>query len=155
MTVQSSLLSNVQLSFKAKLKNEYIPTGYYVPPGVDLKIEVKSMNDIWNVKIGVEEYNLWNSVKYDRYPNNFVKRVLIQSKVNTISSAFGGLLYFQSPLSGSLNVLVSNVVKSPYLDLADQQSINAFNNQLQSSSVPWSDLSLLFFKLFLFFIFIF
>ncbi len=108
-----------------------------MPPGVDLKIQVKSMNDVWRVKIGVEEYNLWNSVKYERYPNNFVKRVLIQSKVITISSAFGGLLYFQSPLSGSLNVRVSNVFKSPYLDLADQQSINAFNNQLQSSPVPW------------------
>jgi hypothetical protein len=139
LETKTNLLSNVKLSISAQLKNELISTGYYVPPGVDLYVEVQSMTsmDNWYVQIRIDENSLWTSNHYYRYPVSSVKRVLnAQTKIR-ISSTFGGLLYFQASKSGSLKVLASNVVKSPYYNFADQGSISSFNNQLLSLSGVW------------------
>ena len=134
----TNLLSNVRLNISARFRNELISTGYYVPPGVEFNIEVQSISGSdWHVQIGIEEYTLWNSVKYLRYPVNFVSRVLVAPSKLAISSAFGGLLYIKTPKSGSLNVIISNIVKSPYYNYADQVSINTFSNQLQNSPGLW------------------
>jgi len=137
---KTNLLSNVSLGFvSARLQNELISTGYYVPPGVDLHIEVQSMTstDDWFVQIRLEENSLWTQNQYYRYPVSSVRRVLNAKSKLRISSTFGGLLYFQTPKSGSLKVLVSNVVKSPLYNFADKGSISSFNNQLLTSPGVW------------------
>lgn len=137
---KTNLLSNVNLGFvSARLQNELISTGYYVPPGVDLHIEVQSMTstDDWFVQIRLEENSLWTQNQYYRYPVSSVRRVLNSRSKLRISSTFGGLLYFQTPKSGSLKVLVSNVVKSPLYNFADKGSISSFNNQLLTSPGVW------------------
>ena len=137
---KTNLLSNVNLGFvSARLQNELISTGYYVPPGVDLHIEVQSMTstDDWFVQIRLEENSLWTQNQYYRYPVSSVRRVLNAKSKLRISSTFGGLLYFQTPKSGSLKVLVSNVVKSPFYNFADKDSISSFNNQLLTSPGVW------------------
>lgn len=137
---KTNLLSNVNLGFvSARLQNELISTGYYVPPGVDLHIEVQSMTstDDWFVQIRLEENSLWTQNQYYRYPVSSVRRVLNSKSKLRISSTFGGLLYFQTPKSGSLKVLVSNVVKSPLYNFADKDSISSFNNQLLTSPGVW------------------
>ena len=135
----TNLLSNVKLNISARFQNELISTGYYVPPGVEFNIEVQSISGSdWYVQIGIDEYSLWNSVQYLRYPINFIRRILTAQSKLTISTAFGGLLYIKTPKTGSLNVIVSNIVKSPYYNYLDQVSINTFNNQLQTSPGPWS-----------------
>ena len=137
---KTNLLSNVNLGFvSARLQNELISTGYYVPPGVDLHIEVQSMTstDDWFVQIRLEENSLWTQNQYYRYPVSSVRRVLNAKSKLRISSTFGGLLYFQTPKSGSLKVLVSNVVKSPLYNFADKDSISSFNNQLLTSPGVW------------------
>jgi hypothetical protein len=137
---KTNLLSNVNLGFvSARLQNELISTGYYVPPGVDLHIVVQSMTstDNWFVQIRLEENSLWTQNQYYRYPISSVRRVLNAKSKLRISSTFGGLLYFQTPKSGSLKVLVSNVVKSPLYNFADKGSINSFNNQLLTYPGVW------------------
>ena len=140
LETKTNLLSNVNLDIvSARLQNELISTGYYVPPGVDLHVEVQSMTSSgdWYVQIRLEENSLWSQNEYFRYPVSSVRRVLnAQSKIR-ISSSFGGLLYFRAPKSGSLKVLVSNVVKSPFYNFADQGSISSFNNQLLSLPGVW------------------
>jgi len=134
----TTLLSNVKLNITARLQGELTSTGYYVPPGVDLNVNVQSVaGSDWYVQVGLEENGLWFSSEYYRYPVSSVRRVLgAQSKLR-ISTAFGGLLYFKTPKSGSLNVLVSNVVKAPFYNFADQVSISSFRNQLQSLPGAW------------------
>ena len=67
-----------------------------------------------------------------------MSRILTAQSKLTISAAFGGLLYIKTPKTGSLNVIVSNIVKSPYYNYLDQVSISTFSNQLQNSPGPWS-----------------
>ena len=54
----------------------------------------------------------------------------------SFSSPFGGLVYFESSAPSSLNVLISNVVESPFIDFTKPETINDWNRRRLAPG-PW------------------
>ena len=103
--------------------SETVSTGFYLPAGIIAILNVVS-GDFkgWSIRIGAHADNLANCDKLMRWPCVTTKKPM-ESQLN-ISSAFGGLVYFESPGAGELTVNMSNLVESPFFDLANQASVN-------------------------------
>jgi hypothetical protein len=53
----------------------------------------------------------------------------------SISSPFGGLIYFDSPGPGSIYVCLNNIVESPFIDLTKPATIEDWPRRRQSSGL--------------------
>ena len=53
----------------------------------------------------------------------------LDSRQMSISSPFGGLIYFDSPNAGSIVVNLSNVVESPFIDLTKNETIDDWSRR--------------------------
>lgn len=126
------------LSLKSKYE-EFHFTGYYVPPGIKASINLLEGNSSgWEVRIGAHTDQLFN-VNLKRWPcisSNFRLR-----KKLYITTAFGGLIYLQSPKgTSSIKVELESVVEAPFYDLIKPDTIKNWPENQQSSS-PWAELS--------------
>jgi hypothetical protein len=60
----------------------------------------------------------------------------------TISSSFGGLIYFNSPPDGgSLDVTMNNVIEAPFYDLTNQETVANWKNQGRNKPAIWAELA--------------
>jgi len=50
----------------------------------------------------------------------------------SISSPFGGLIYFESPGPGSISLTLNNIVESPFIDLTKPATIEDWPRRRQS-----------------------
>lgn len=109
------LITNVQISLTTNF-SEWLSTGYYLPAGVTMTLMVIQGDVInWKIRIGAHTDNLTNCDRYCRWPVISIVKD-IESQL-TICSPFGGLIYFESSKAGNLDVIISNVVESPYYDV--------------------------------------
>ncbi|RNA39879.1 TRPM8 channel-associated factor 2 [Brachionus plicatilis] len=137
-----TLLQPKTLSTTICLKSKYEEfhfTGYYVPPGIKASIDLLEGNSSgWEVRIGAHTDQLAN-VNLKRWPcisSNFRLR-----KKLSITTAFGGLIYLQSPKgNSSIKVKLDSVVEAPFYDLTKPETISNWSQNQQSSS-PWAELS--------------
>lgn len=126
------------ISLKSKYE-EFHFTGYYIPPGIKASLTLLEGNSSgWEVRIGAHTDQLAN-VSLKRWPcisSNFKLK-----KSLNITTAFGGLIYLQSPKgSSTIKLKLDSVVEAPYFDLKKTETIGAWSQNQQSSS-PWAELS--------------
>lgn len=116
------LIENVQLTLRTKF-SERLSTGYYLPAGVQLIVEVIDGDwKKWTVLIGAHTDDLSGCDEFRRWPRVTVKEELINRKMS-ISSPYGGLVYFESPGAGTIRASLTNVVESPFFDLTQPETI--------------------------------
>ncbi len=111
------------IEIKSKF-NEFHCTGYYMVAGTNIEIEVLEGNvGGWEVRIGGHTDDLSsmdNGLK--RWPVVTVQQKL--RKMMRISSAFGGIVYLDSPNGLSvLKLKLVNVVETPFLDLKNPDTL--------------------------------
>ena len=71
-----------------------------------------------------------NCEKLARWPCVTTDKSL--TKEMNFSSPFGGLIYLESPGSGSLAITLSNVVQAPFLDLSQPETIRDWAKRRQA-----------------------
>lgn len=128
---------------------DYYFTGCYAPAGQTIKVVVNSGNrrtscsssDNWRVMIGCHTDRL-SEKKLSRWPQ-IVTDVKLSDRVLSISSPFGGSIYFVSPPSqcGKIGATLENVVESPQFRLLDgEKRISAWNTSRLTPGL-WADIS--------------
>ncbi|CAF0709194.1 unnamed protein product [Brachionus calyciflorus] len=137
------LLTPETLSSTISIKSKYDEfhfTGYYLPPGITGNITVLEGNPTgWEVRIGSHTDDLiaMNSLK--RWP--CITSNLKLRKTLSITSAFGGLIYLESPKGNStLKLKFDSVVQAPHFDVTIPETLRNWTENSQASS-PWAELS--------------
>ena len=121
------LLQNVNVSIHAEFA-EWVSTGYYLPAGVTFSLHVNSGNlDGWFIRIGSHSDDIGECDTYKRYPVVSLVKYLKSSM--SFSSAFGGLIYFESSSPGNLEVTLNNVVEAPVFAITKPETISNWENR--------------------------
>jgi hypothetical protein len=133
-----SLLEDVEVNFQTKFA-ERLSTGYYLPAGVNLLIRVTSGNiKGWQVRIGGHTDDLSWCEYLRRFP--CVSTCKSLETEMSISSPYGGLVYFESPAAGNLSAYLTNVLEAPYIDLQMPETINDWKRRRQAPGL-WAELA--------------
>lgn len=136
-------LQSAELSFESR-RPDFHPTGFYLPAGVDLTVEVKAMTGLsnWKVKVGAHKDTLYDKNRIKRWPNIVHTEHLPTDGTLTLSSPYGGLVYLVSPAEGdsTIDVKLDGVVESPLFDLRNSGSIPDWERRRQSPGL-WADIS--------------
>ena len=117
-----ALLENIELKISCQFQ-ERVSTGYYLPAGTTLTVNVSSGSfEGWSVRIGAHSDDLSNCNPMPRWPVVTTVKKFDSEQMN-VSSAFGGLIYLESPKAGTITVNLSNVVESPFVDLTKPETV--------------------------------
>lgn len=138
----ASTENDVQLTVSTKFPWERVSTGYYLPAGFQAEVKILSGNyTSWKIRIGSQSDNLSKCDKYKRWPiMSIVQKV--SNKNFHISSPFGGLIYFDSSVSDTLHLTLSNVVKAPYFDLLHPEfNSDSYWYVSRYASAPWAEIA--------------
>ena len=129
-----NLRSDLEFKFESKFE-ERISTGFYLPAGLRIVINVISGNvQKWSVRIGSHTDDLSGCKELKRWPIVTVRKDL--EKNMCFSSPFGGLVYFECQEDSSpIRVSISNVVESPFLDLTRPETVLDWNRRKNSSGL--------------------
>ena len=120
---EPELLENIELEISCQFQ-ERVSTGYYLPAGTILVINICSGDyEGWMLRIGAHTDDLSQSCSLPRWPCVSIEKQLSSQQLS-VSSAFGGLIYFESPNAGTITVNLSNVVESPFVDLTKPETLN-------------------------------
>ena len=123
-------------------KKHFCNFRYYLPAGVTLLINSKSGSDIndWSILVGCHSDDLSNCDKLKRWPCVTVQKKLTFD-LTLFSSPFGGLVYLVSPENGGkINITLSNIVESPYIDLTRSDTINDWSRRKHADGI-WAELA--------------
>lgn len=99
-TIEPELKQDIKFNFQTKF-SERLSTGYYLPAGINLLINVDyiSNDQIWSIMIGSHSDDLSNCNQIKRWPSVTICKELTSSNL-VISSPFGGLIFVLSPEHG-------------------------------------------------------
>ncbi|XP_013774531.1 TRPM8 channel-associated factor homolog [Limulus polyphemus] len=133
-------LTRATISLTSTLKDIH-PTGYYLPAGQEMTVIVKN-SDVqgWKLRIGCHSDNLtYINEAWRRWPSIMVEQALEQGET-TISSPYGGLIYFESPDGKkSLNVELDSVVQSPLFDIKNPEANSLWQHRRFAPGL-WADI---------------
>lgn len=138
--------------------------GHYVAAGIPIQIDVIEETGApgWSARIGCHTDDLNVSLKhrklfyfyqklelikgcdeFRRWPCISISKLLTKGKPIHINSAFGGLLFLQSPKgqSNSITVNIHHVVVTPTYDLADPNRAEHWLKMQSSAEGLWADIS--------------
>ncbi|CAF3768377.1 unnamed protein product [Rotaria sp. Silwood1] len=122
---------------------EWYCTGYYVAAGITIQIDLVEQEGAtgWSAHIGCHSDNLGSCSELRRWPCISMCKPLIGISVR-MSSAFGGLLFLQSPdgESNSITVCLHHVVLTPTYDLTDPDRETAWQDRHQYDGL-WADIA--------------
>ncbi len=119
-------------------------TGYYVAAGIPIQIDVVRQDGAsgWSARIGCHSDDLKNCSELRRWHFISLCKPLSSGSV-TISSAFGGLLFLESPEEGSssISVTIHNVILTPTYDLLDTDRADSWRYKQENAQGLWADMS--------------
>ncbi|CAF3004510.1 unnamed protein product [Rotaria sp. Silwood2] len=137
------ILTNVQCHIESKA-NEWYCTGYYVAAGIPIQIDILEQKGPtgWSARIGCHSDDLGSCDELRRWPCISICKPL-SNKTTKMSSAFGGLLFFQNSNneSSSITVNLHHVVLTPTYDLTDQNRAELWKYRCSNASGLWADIS--------------
>ena len=130
--------STVILSIKSKF-DEFHSTGYYAPAGSSIKVTVLDGNPAgWNLRIGCHSDDLSTVDCLNRWP--IVFSCVKLKKCLSVATAFGGLIYLDSPKGYStLKIKLESVVEAPYFDLTKPEAVQKWETNRNSPGL-WAEL---------------
>lgn len=137
-TTYSPDFKNPIVTIKSKF-DEFHCTGYYIMPGTAVQITVLDGNPTgWEVRISSHTDDLTHMDYLLRWPQ---VNSLIKLKKNLIvTSAFGGLIYFDSPKGNSfIKLKLENVIESPFYDLNKPETILNWSTSRNAPGL-WAEL---------------
>ncbi len=126
------------LTIKSKF-DEFHSTGFYAPAGGAITVTVLEGNPTgWDLRIGCHTDDLSTMECLNRWP--IVTSCIKLKKVMTVSTAFGGLVYFDSPKGNStLRIKLESVVEAPYFDLTKTATLRSWNVSRKAPGL-WAEL---------------
>ncbi|CAF0735671.1 unnamed protein product [Adineta ricciae] len=124
--------------------SEWYCTGYYVVAGIPIQIDVLDQQGSsgWSARIGCHSDDLGNCDELRRWPCISICKPLSSGRIQ-MNSAFGGLLFLQSP-EGECNSIIVNlrhVVLSPMYDLTDQNRFETWDYKRSHAQGLWADIA--------------
>jgi hypothetical protein len=136
---EPEILSNVELKLVSRF-NELISTGFYLPAGYTLVVQVLDGNEAdWSVQIGAHTDNLSDCDTFKRWPCITTTKRIEDGQL-VVTSPYGGLIYFKSQQASCLLINLSNVVESPYFDLTKSETVNDWPRRKNASGL-WAELA--------------
>jgi hypothetical protein len=138
-TTRSSEVSTHFLSIKSKF-DEFHCTGLYAPAGYSIKITVLEGNPTgWDLRIGCHTDDLSEMECFNRWP--FVCSSIKLKKSLNISTAFGGLIYLDSPRgNSSVKIKIENAIQSPFFDSTNPETIQKWDENRHAPGL-WAELA--------------
>ena len=97
--------------------NEFHCTGYYIAAGSSIKVSVLEGSPTgWEIRISCHTDDLSSLQSLKRWPLVHTKTKL--KKLMNLTSAFGGIIYLDSPNGNStLKIKLENVIETPFFEL--------------------------------------
>lgn len=131
-------LKTVILEIRSKY-DEFHCTGCYLVPGSAAQLTVIYGNSTgWEVRIGSHTDDLTDMKSYKRWPA--VSSSIKLKKTLTLTSAFGGLIYLESPKGNStLKVKLESVLESPHYDLTKYETVKKWPTSRRSPGL-WAEI---------------
>ncbi|CAF3336682.1 unnamed protein product [Rotaria sp. Silwood1] len=118
--------------------------GYYVAPGTTIQIDVSEPVGAtgWSARIGCHSDDLGNCDQLRRWPCISTCKLLSVTTVE-MSSAFGGLLFLESPAVelNSISVSIKNVVLTPAYDIMDPNRDKHWDDLRVRAQGIWADIA--------------
>jgi hypothetical protein len=118
--------------------------GYYVAAGTSIQIDVVEQEGAtdWSLRIGCHSDNIKNCKEFRRWNCISVCRPLTSESIK-ICSAFGGLLFLESPEEGSSSITVNihQVVLTPIYQLSDSNRAETWQYQQENAQGLWADIA--------------
>ena len=126
------------ITIKSKF-DEFHSTGYYIAGGELVKIVVLEGNpNGWEVRVGCHTDELSTEKIMHRWP--LVTTSVKLKKSFNLSSAFGGLIYLESPKGNStIKIKFENVIEAPYYDVKKPDTVLQWSERRKSPGL-WADL---------------
>ena len=126
------------VTIKSKF-DEFHSTGYYIAAGSSVRVVVLDGNpNGWEVRVGCHTDDLSTEPNLHRWPL-ITTNVKLQRSFN-LSSAFGGLIYLESPKgSSTIKIKFENVIEAPFFDLTKPETITQWAKRRESPGL-WADL---------------
>ncbi len=92
----TELLQGVELTLGSGFK-ERVSTGYYLPAGVTLSLQVVSGSvNGWKIRVGAHSDDLFNA-DYLKRMHDVCNVISLEANVTKLFSPYGGLVFFESP----------------------------------------------------------
>lgn len=118
--------------------------GYYVAAGTTIQIDIVEQQGTtgWSARIGCHSDDIKYSNEYRRWNSISIVKTLTNESTE-ISSAFGGLLFLQSPDESvnSITVNIHRVVLTPTYQLKDSDRVETWQYQQEHAQGLWADIS--------------
>lgn len=120
--------------------DEFHCTGCYLAAGGCAQITVVEGNPSgWEVRVGSHTDDLTSMPEIRRWPQLSVSVKLKKSV--SLTSAFGGLIYLESPKgSSSIRVKIESVLEAPYFDLNRPETVSVWSTARKAPGL-WAELS--------------
>ncbi len=141
--IDAPRISNRQVAIDAAHPGWH-STGLYAPPGalVTVVVPAPAAGKGLSVRIGCHNDSLWHLPSWHRAPE--ICRVdKIKDATTPTASAFGGLLYIETPSDASslgvFNVAISGAVETPRFVLG-KTSLSDWRSHLRQAPGPWAEL---------------
>ena len=135
-------LFEVDTSFK-----RWYSTGLYVAPGDQIKIILNYASDTTRkivAQIGAHEDNVSDWVgEYYRNPRSLIKTFDLKKDTTSIYSHYGGLLYFNIPVTDKDSAFAAKVIgaiNAPFFRLG-QTSVKEWRKNIRNYPAPWAELA--------------
>ncbi|CAF1376311.1 unnamed protein product [Rotaria sordida] len=137
--IETNIKCHIQSNF-----SDWFSTGYYVAAGIPIQIEV--LNQVgatgWSARIGCHTDDLKDCDELRRWPYISVCKSLASKNVR-LSSAFGGLLFLESPDGdmNSITVRLHHVILTPTYDLTDPNRTITWQSRRHHAQGLWADIA--------------
>jgi len=123
---------------------QWFCTGYYVAAGITIQVNIVDSQGAkgWSARIGCHSDDLRNCNEYRRWNCISITKPLVQQSTD-LSSAFGGLLFLESPEANSsvITVSISRVVLAPCYNTADANRAQTWPFQQANAQGLWADIA--------------
>jgi hypothetical protein len=131
--------TTVIVEIKSKY-DEFHCTGYYIMADSTVRVTVLEGNYAgWELRVGCHTDDLSKMNVLKRWP--LISSTIKLSKYSTITSAYGGLIYLESPKGNSrIRIKLENVVEAPYYDLTKIETISNWSQRSRAAGL-WAELS--------------
>lgn len=108
--------------------NEFHCTGYYIEAGTTVNVQVlEGSTTGWEIRVSSHTDDLSTMKLLRRWPL-ITSKVKLRKEMN-LTSAFGGIIYLDSPNGSSkIKIKFENVVKTPFLDLNSPDTVRNWRN---------------------------
>ncbi|CAF4444136.1 unnamed protein product, partial [Rotaria magnacalcarata] len=124
--------------------NEWYCTGYYAVAGIPIQIDVlECMGAMgWSVRVGCHSDHLENCEELRRWSCISINKPLVGNSIQ-MSSAFGGLIFLQSPNdeSNSITVRLHHVVLTLTYDFMDPNRVTNWQYRRHHAQGLWADIA--------------